>query len=79
MKNVQPSYFSLLATVVYSPSVSLKQMFLTKENIQLHIQYLKLVYSEGKITSGFFKHKRVVEEAKMRIKLIAVDSNHFKI
>ena len=26
---------------------------------------------------GFFKHKHVAEEAKMLIKLIAVDSSHF--
>ena len=36
------------------------------------------MYSEGRITSGFFKHKHEVEEAKMLIKLIAVDSNRFE-
>ena len=52
----------------FSPSVSLyacmKQIFLTKEDIPSHIR--------------FFKHKHVAEEAKMLIKLIAVDSNYFK-
>ena len=42
----------------YSPSVSLyacmKQIFLAKEDILLHIRFLNFVYSEGKITSVCF-------------------------
>ena len=44
----------------------------------MHIRFSKLVYSEGKITSVCFKTQtHVVEEAKMLIKLIVIDSNHF--
>ena len=53
----------------------MKQIFLMKEGIPLHIRFLKLVYSKGKII--VFKHKHVVEETKMLIKLIAVHSYHF--
>ena len=59
-KTCSPSYFSSLVTVVYSLYLSLsvclclyafmKQIFLSKEDILLHIRFLKLVHSEEKIT-----------------------------
>ena len=51
--------------------------YLTKGNILLHIQFLKLVYSGGKITFSLFFNKHEGEEAKMLLKLIVVDSYHF--
>ena len=32
----------------------LPKIFLMKEDTPLHIQFLKLVYSEGRLTSGYF-------------------------
>ena len=56
----------------------MKQIYLTEEDIPLHIRFLKLVYSEGKIASVCFQTEtHLVNKAKMLIKLIVVNSNHF--
>ena len=59
-RKCSPSYFSPLLSLSLCVSLSLslslslyackKQIFLKKEDIPLHIQFLKLVYSQGKIT-----------------------------
>ena len=67
---------SLSLSLCVSLYASIKQIFLTKEDIPLHIRFLNLVYSQGSLRF-VFKHKHVAEEAKMRIKSIAVDSNDF--
>ena len=53
----------------------MKQIFLTKEDIAYSI--FKTCVQRRKDHFGLFLNIHVVEEVKMLIKLIAVDSNHF--
>ena len=75
LKACTPSLCSTLQKLFTLPLYAcMKQIFLMKEGISLHIWFLKLVYSEEKSLRFDFNHKHIVE-AKMLIKLVVVDSN----
>ena len=60
-----------------SQSVCLHETnFVTKKDIPLHIQF-NLSAVKGRSLWFVFKHKHIVKDAKMLIKWIAVNSNHF--
>ena len=74
------SYFSLLATVVYSPSVYLYETNYPYERGHsiTHSIFKTSVQQRRDHFSLFLNTKQVLKEAKMLIKLIVADSDHFK-
>ena len=78
IKKLQSSYVSSLATVVYSPIVSLCETNFPYEGGHVIAHLISKTYAaKERPRRSVFKHKHVVEEAKMLIKLIVVNSYHF--
>ena len=74
----RPTFLCWRQLFTHPAYACMKQTFLTKEDTPFHIGFSKLVYSKRKITLVRFKTQtHIVEETKMLIKLIVVDSNHF--
>ena len=78
IKKLQSSYVSSLATVVYCPIVSLCETNFPYEGGHVIAHLISKTYAaKERPRRSVFKHKHVVEEAKMLIKLIVVNSYHF--
>ena len=78
IRSCSSSYVSSLATVVYFPIVSLYETNFPYEGGHVIAHLISKTCAAKERPPRFvFKHKHVVEEAKMLIKLILVNSYHF--